>query len=212
MDRSLAFGEFVLDVEKRQLTRRGAPLHLTRKAFDLLTLLASRRPAVVSKDDIRSALWGDTFVSEANIAAIVFEIRAAFGETARHPRFLRTAHGVGYALQADAPASATAPAGCRLIVGGETVDLTRGEHLVGRSRGCAIRFQSPRVSRVHARLTIAGSVATLEDVGSRNGTFVGGLRINGPVVLNDGDEIVFGSEVARFDQPDASSQTEATDA
>ena len=210
IDRPLAFGEFVLDLEKRQLTRVGVPLHLTRKAFDLLALLAVRRPAVVSKRDIQAALWSETFVSETNLAAIVFEVRAALGESARRPHFLRTVHGVGYALQTEAPAPVRG--GCRLMVAGEAIELTTGEHLVGRSRECAIRFPSTRVSRVHARLTVAGRVATVEDFGSRNGTFVGGVRITGPVVLTDGDEIVFGSEVARFDQPDAGTQTEATEA
>ncbi|HEY7791514.1 MAG TPA: FHA domain-containing protein [Vicinamibacterales bacterium] len=212
MNRPIAFGEFVLDLEQRQLTRLGAPLHLTRKAFDLLALLAARRPAVVSRRDIQAALWADTFVSDTNLGAIVFEVRAALGESARRPQFLRTVHGVGYALGTDAPAPNAVQAGCRLVVAGDVIELVSGEHLVGRSRDCTIRFQSARVSRIHARLTVAGRAATLEDVGSRNGTFVGGVRVNGPVVLSDGVEIIFGTEVARFDQLDAGSQTEATDA
>lgn len=206
---ALSFGDFVLNLGTRQLVHRGVPLHLTRKAFDLLALLAARRPAAVSKADICAALWADTFVSESNLAALVFELRAALGESARHPRFLRTVHGFGYAL--DTPAT-PAPAGSRLVVGGEAIDLPTGEHLIGRSRRCTIRFRSTSVSRLHARLTVAGSIATLEDLDSRNGTFVHGTRVVGPTALADGDEVVFGSEAARFETTGSTVLTEPADA
>jgi pSer/pThr/pTyr-binding forkhead associated (FHA) protein len=51
------------------------------------------------------------------------------------------------------------------------------------------------VSRQHARLTIEGEVATLEDLGSKNGTFVGDERLSSPRVLRDGDEIRLGQAV-----------------
>ena len=48
------------------------------------------------------------------------------------------------------------------------------------------------VSRVHARITVTGDEARLEDLKSKNGTQVMGETIKGPTVLNDGDEIEFG--------------------
>ena len=55
--------------------------------------------------------------------------------------------------------------------------LGDGEHLVGREPGVSIRLDSPKVSRHHARVTIAGREATVEDLGSKNGTYVRGARI-----------------------------------
>jgi DNA-binding winged helix-turn-helix (wHTH) protein len=210
MQGPLAFGDFVLNAETRQLTHRGVALHLTRKAFDLLALLASQRPAAVSKGDICAALWADTFVSDTNLATLVFELRAALGESARHQRFLRTVHGFGYAFDAPAPPLPTA-VGCRLVLAGEPIELTAGEHLIGRSRSCAIRCRSTSVSRIHARLTVAGSIATLEDLRSRNGTFVHGQRLVGPTILADGDEVIFGSEAASFETAGSTVLTEMAD-
>jgi pSer/pThr/pTyr-binding forkhead associated (FHA) protein len=51
------------------------------------------------------------------------------------------------------------------------------------------------VSRRHAIIRIAEGEATLEDLGSRNGTFVGKRRADGVITLNDGDAIRLGSVV-----------------
>jgi pSer/pThr/pTyr-binding forkhead associated (FHA) protein len=48
------------------------------------------------------------------------------------------------------------------------------------------------VSRRHARIVVAGGQATLEDLGSKNGTFLRGKRLTSPAVLSDGDEILLG--------------------
>lgn len=207
----LVFGEFSLDPAARRLTQRGAPVHLTGKAFELLALLAARRPEAVSKEEIRRALWPDTFVADSNLAPIVFELRAALGESARAPRYIRTVHGYGYAFEHEPPAERARAALCRLVVGGEAIDLADGQHLVGRSRHCAVRFESSKVSRVHARITVTGNVATLEDFGSRNGTFVRGERLQRPAMLADGDEILFGTHAARFEAEPHTSMTDETD-
>ncbi len=53
-------------------------------------------------------------------------------------------------------------------------------------------FESPTVSRRHARIVVEGGKATLEDLGSKNGTFLRGERISSPRPLVDGDEILLG--------------------
>src|SRR5262245_28970688 len=93
------FGDLELSPETRLLTRKGQPVPLTPKAFQLLELLVRERPKVISKADIQNALWPDTYVVEANVPNLVAEIRSALGESARQPRFIRTAVGVGYAFQ-----------------------------------------------------------------------------------------------------------------
>jgi DNA-binding winged helix-turn-helix (wHTH) protein len=193
----LAFGEFVLDPSARLLTRRGAPVHLPPKAIELLMLLAGRRPAAVSKEEMHKALWPGIFVTDATLSTLVFELRAALGESARASRFIRTVHGFGYAFGAEA-APAAASTTCRLVVEGRDIPVPDGEHVIGRSVDCSIRLDSTGVSRRHARLTIAGKSATLEDCGSTNGTFVRGERITDLTGLVDGDDIRFGSVAAVF--------------
>jgi pSer/pThr/pTyr-binding forkhead associated (FHA) protein len=76
--------------------------------------------------------------------------------------------------------------------------LQRGENLLGRSRDCRVRVDSTGVSRRHARITIDGDAALIEDCGSRNGTWVGGNRTSGRVRLRDGDDIGIAGIPMRF--------------
>jgi pSer/pThr/pTyr-binding forkhead associated (FHA) protein len=69
-----------------------------------------------------------------------------------------------------------------------------------------------RVSRKHARITVRGIAATLEDLGSRNGTVVDGVRIAAPVLLADGDEITIGGFAIKFRVSDEDAATEADNA
>ena len=186
------FGQFHFDQAARRLTKASEPIHLTSKAVDLLTLLSSRHPDAVAKKEIHQHLWPDTFVSDVSLTTLIFELRSALGESARKPRFIRTVHGYGYAFQGDSAqndADANNTPFC-IIHDGRDVGLIRGENLIGRSRDCRVRLDSNRVSRHHARITVDGDAALIEDCGSRNGTWVGGQRTSGRVRLNDGDEIV----------------------
>ena len=81
----------------------------------------------------------------------------------------------------------------RLIVGRREVALVPGENLLGREAGAVAWLDSASVSRRHARIVIAGETATLEDLGSRNGTRLRDREVEGPVPLADGDEIELGS-------------------
>ena len=72
---------------------------------------------------------------------------------------------------------------------------------LGRGTDVEIRIDDPGVSRHHARIRIAGVQATIEDLGSKNGTFLAGRRVSQPSPLGDGDEIRLGSVVATFRIP-----------
>ena len=98
----IRFGPFTLDLESRQLTNAGEDIHLEPKAFELLSALVLERPKALSKGDLQERLWPGTFVAEANLSNLVAEIRAALGDPARAPKFVRTAHGFGYAFCGDA--------------------------------------------------------------------------------------------------------------
>ena len=74
----------------------------------------------------------------------------------------------------------------------QEIDLPQGDTLIGRSANCQVTLDDPLVSREHARIRIAGASATLEDLGSRNGTTVGGVKITGAVPVESGTVIRIG--------------------
>lgn len=189
----VTFGDFVLDGGTRQLRRGQEERRLGPKAFELLELLLSQRPNVVTRERIRDRLWPDTFVSESALATVVTEIRAALDEDPKEPRFLRTVHRVGYAFCGEAsesgprPPAGLQPTTYRLILQDREVLLRAGQNLLGRVADGAVWLDSPTVSRRHARIVIESGRVTLEDLGSKNGTFVGEKKISGPTALMDGD-------------------------
>ncbi len=93
------FGDFVLDLDARELVRAGTPVSLSPKALQLLGLLVERHPRAVSKTDLQDRLWPDTFVVEKNLTNLVSEIREALGDDPAAPRFIRTVHRFGYAFR-----------------------------------------------------------------------------------------------------------------
>lgn len=199
----LRLGELTFDGESRQLLRGADEVHLSPKAFELLKVLIDRRPRALSKQELHDHLWPDTFVSEVNLASLIAEIRSALGDTAHEPTFIRTARRFGYAFCGNAEATdagaVDAPASfCWLIKDGRRVPLKSGENVIGRDLDDGIRIDSPTVSRRHARISIGTNEAILEDLESKNGTFVGERPVSGKVSLNDGDEIRTGAVVIRF--------------
>ncbi len=192
----LRFGDCVFDAEARQLRRGPELVALTPKAFELLALLLERRPNAVAKTEIRDRLWPRTAVSDVNLATLAFEVRAALADDARRPRHLRTVRGYGYDFAGEVADVGlfVAPARFRLVLGAREVPLREGEHLLGRASEASVVVDAARVSRLHARIRVEGGSALLEDLGSKNGTFVWGRRIAGPTSLEDGDEIRIGSE------------------
>jgi len=94
------FGDFVLDDSRRQLLRAGEPLHLSPKAFQLLSILTAESPKAVSKTDLQERLWPGTFVTDGSLATLVTEVRSAIGDDAREGRFIRTLYGFGYSFAA----------------------------------------------------------------------------------------------------------------
>lgn len=196
---NVRFGGFRLDSETRQLFRGDVEVHVSPKALDLLTLLVERRPRALSKTELHEHLWPDTFVSDANLPLLIGEIRAALGDDARDSHFVRTVQRFGYAFSGsvvDVPsARATAAASdprCWFVVDGQRIELAHGDHVLGRDPAAEVWVNVSGVSRHHARLRIVGPDATIEDLQSKNGTFVRGERISAPARLEDGDEIRLG--------------------
>ena len=194
----LHFGAFTLDTLTRQLCRGADEIHISPKAFALLLELVERRPEALTKAALQESLWPDTFVVEANLSNLVAEIRAALEDDVRQPRFIRTVHGFGYAFcgTVGGDPAAEAPrvvAPCVLVCSGRLYPLAEGENVLGREGDAASWFDSTSVSRRHARIVVTDGKALLEDLASKNGTFLGDVRVSAPVPLEDGAEIRLGS-------------------
>lgn len=100
----------------------------------------------------------------------------------------------------DGTATGAADTGSRLWLTFERRDtpLLEGINVIGRAADAAIPIDSPGISRLHAKITVSHGLATLEDLGSKNGTHLHGTRIMAPCVLADGHEIRLGSVVLTF--------------
>jgi DNA-binding winged helix-turn-helix (wHTH) protein len=213
----VAFGDCTLDSETRELFRQERPVHLSPKAFRLLELLLEGRPRAFSKAEIHEKIWPDAFVSEATLASLIAEIREAIGEDAKDARSIRTVHGFGYAfagaaqdLPRERPATSE-PSAWRLIRDDHVIPLPEGETIVGRDHLAGIRIPSESVSRRHARLLVHRGTATIEDLDSKNGTYLRGERITAQKALQDGDLLRIGSAnlTVRFVSEEKSTMTEA---
>jgi DNA-binding winged helix-turn-helix (wHTH) protein len=214
------FGAWQLDIDARQLLRANESVHLSPKAFDLLKLLVECRPRALSKAEIHQAIWPATFVSDGSLAQLVSEIRSAIGDAAHEPKFLRTVHGFGYAFAGEAPdLSAGQPAASAsgltywLRIENRDIQLRDGENVLGRDGNATVRLESLRISRYHARIVLNDQEAILEDLGSKNGTFLHGERIAEPARLGQGDRIRVGPFLLTFlvSPPGSTTETEVKD-
>lgn len=206
----VVFGDCEFDSARRLVLRHGRPISLSPRAFQLLALLLERRPEAVSKTELLEHLWPETFVSDASLHNLVAEIRAAVGDAPRAARYIRTMPRYGYAFHGDARAvdavARHAPiagrAGPRLIsTRGEWL-LRDGPNLVGRDPECTVSLDSPTVSRRHARIIVAGNDARVEDLKSKNGTYVNGRRVKQTVPVVDGGQIRVGSVTMTYRNAD----------
>jgi DNA-binding winged helix-turn-helix (wHTH) protein len=195
------FADCDLDTSARRLLSGAGDVHLSPKAFELLKVLVENRPRALSKQELLDRIWPGVFVSDASLARAVSEIRDAIGDHSRSDGFLQTVHGYGYRFAAagvtelpDVPSQADLPDPpiCWFVSRDFEFRLPDGEHLIGREPGVSMRLDSPKVSRHHARVTIKGRDVSVEDLASKNGTYVGGNRIETATRLKPGDEIQIG--------------------
>src|ERR1039458_5897175 len=88
------------DVEVRErefsLTKAGEVLPVEPKAFRVLLILLRNPQKLLPKDELLTAVWGDTAVSENSLARSIALLRRLLGDEARDPRFIETVATVGY--------------------------------------------------------------------------------------------------------------------
>lgn len=81
--------------------------------------------------------------------------------------------------------------------GQRTVEL-RAKNSLGRHPDNSIQLLDKIVSKEHCKIELRGDQFVLVDLGSLNGTYVGGQRVNGEVILSEGAEIAMGQTTAKF--------------
>ena len=96
-----AFAGFVLDPDRRELTRGADRIAITPQAFDLLLHLVDNRDHVVSKDALLDAVWSGRIVSESTLASHINAVRKAVGDSGGEQHLIRTVARKGFRFVGD---------------------------------------------------------------------------------------------------------------
>jgi DNA-binding winged helix-turn-helix (wHTH) protein len=204
----VGFGSFELDSSRRQLLREGRDVHLTPKAFDLLTTLIEAAPRVVTKTELHERLWPNGVVSDATLVGLIKEIRRALGDAERDAPYVRTANRVGYAFEAPIVRGPRPLQWLRWLLAGERhIGLVAGENVIGRDPEANVQLDYATISRRHARLTVTETSTVLEDLGSKNGTTLDGKRLTSAVTLCNGDRFACGDVHLTYRESSAGAPT-----
>jgi DNA-binding winged helix-turn-helix (wHTH) protein len=202
---SFSLGGWLVEPTLDRISSDCTVVQLRPRAMDVLVALAAASGDLATKRELIDAVWRTEFVSEHALTQVIAELRAALGDKARDPTYIENIPRKGYRLvapvtyveQTAAPVrEMTLP--IRLQGQGVEYSLNQGSNVIGRTAEAAVCIDRTEVSRCHARILVQGTTATLEDLGSKNGTFLNGQRLQQPAVLADGDEIWIGRSVARF--------------
>src|SRR5690349_12389655 len=96
--RLLRFGLFEVDLSARELRKRGRKIKLQEQPFQVLALLLLRPGELVTREELRQAIWtADTFVEfDQALHTAVKKIRVALSDSANNPRFVETIPRKGY--------------------------------------------------------------------------------------------------------------------
>ena len=87
---TLSFGDYEIDVERRELRRAKNPVHVEPQVFDLLVYLVQNRDRVVSKDDLIASVWGGRSVSDSTLTSRINAARNAVGDSGAEKNLIRT--------------------------------------------------------------------------------------------------------------------------
>jgi len=194
-------GDWLVQPSLCQLVHGEKVVRLRPKLMDVLVYLAWRPGQVISKEKIIDAVWARKFIAEGTLAQAVFELRTALGDYRKGSRFIETIPKRGYRLVAPVWPVKVEPAvarACVLVIGEREVELKPGETIVGRAPDATVRIDLFEVSRHHARIVMHPGGATIEDLGSRNGTYLRGERLTTQAELHNGDEVRVGPALLIF--------------
>ncbi len=194
-------GDWVVQPALCRLVSGETVVRIRPKLMDVLSYLVGRAGHVVPKAEIIDAVWAKEFVAEGTLAQSVFELRHALGDAGKGSRYIETVPKRGYRLVAPVErlerTRAGAPA-CVLVIGEREVVLEAGVTIIGRAPDATVRIDLFEVSRHHTRISLHPGGATIEDLGSKNGTYLRGERLRGLAELHDGDEVRVGGVLLVF--------------
>jgi two-component system KDP operon response regulator KdpE len=93
----LTIGPLMIDAANHSASMDGQPMHLTRREFDLLWMLASHRGRLVTQQMILRAIWGPAHAEDSQYLRVyIRQLRQKLGDDAANPRFIATEPGIGY--------------------------------------------------------------------------------------------------------------------
>ncbi|MDJ0790044.1 MAG: AAA family ATPase [Myxococcota bacterium] len=149
---TLRFLEFELDAASYRLSRKGEPLHVERRVFDLIAYLAKHRDRVVPRSELLAEVWGGVTVTSHVLVQALHAARRVLGENAESPSVLKTIRRAGVQFIApaievpplpsasflgrDAELAAIRQALARAEAGLPQVVLVEGEPGAGKTRLC----------------------------------------------------------------------------
>jgi len=107
IETSLSFGAFRLDPQNACVWRGEEMIKLTPKAFAVLHYLVSHPGCLVTKDELFTAVWPKTVVSDVALSVCVREIRKSLDDDAKTPQYIETVYRRGYRFIAPVAASAS---------------------------------------------------------------------------------------------------------
>jgi TolB-like protein/cytochrome c-type biogenesis protein CcmH/NrfG len=87
---TLSFGDYEINLDRRELRRAKHPVHVQPQVFDLLVYLVQNRDRVVSKDDLITSVWGGRIVSDSTLTSRINAARKAVGDSGELQKMIRT--------------------------------------------------------------------------------------------------------------------------
>ena len=196
-------GDWMVEPMLDRISRGHETVQLRPRVMDLLISLVESPEKVVSRRQLIDRVWRTRFVTDNALTRAITELRKKLGDDAKRPAYIETIPKRGYRIVAEVGGARVEqrPAACRFLLEEQDeteVPLRDGDNIIGRSAEADVQIDASEVSRRHARILVVGSTAVIEDLGSKNGTFVRGSRIDAPVRLEHADVIQIGVNVARF--------------
>ena len=169
----LVFGDYTLDIDRRELSRGGERVALAPQVFDLLVYIVRNRDHVVSKDDLIEAVWDGRIVSESAVTTRLNALRNAIGDSGAEQRLIRTVsrRGVRFvgevreenglpiaaALTSEPPRARTSTRRLAAILAADVAGYSRligvdKEGTLSRLKGLRAEVVDPKISEHHGRI------------------------------------------------------------
>src|SRR3954453_5922030 len=114
---TLSFGDYEIDIERREVRRAKTAVAVEPQVFDLLVYLVQNRDRVVSKDDLIASVWGGRSISDSTLTSRINAARKAIGDSGETQKLIRTVQrkGLRFVGQIREQTDASEPAGATSI-------------------------------------------------------------------------------------------------